>query len=95
VLELCNGVDILVHDGQYTDDEFSVKSDWGHSTAAYAVHVAAEAGVKRLLLSHHDPSHTDRELDKILNAARKLPEAKRVEDLSSAKEGQVIDLGTA
>src|SRR5450631_3224178 len=65
VLELCQGVDLLIHDGQYTDDEFSAKADWGHSTAAYAVHVAAESGVKRLLLSHHDPSHTDRELDRI------------------------------
>ena len=38
----------VIHDGQYTDDEFSAKADWGHSTAAYAVHVAAEAGAKRL-----------------------------------------------
>ena len=95
VLELCNGVDLLIHDGQYTDDEFSAKADWGHSTAAYAVHVAAEAGVKRLLLSHHDPSHTDRELDRILNQARRLPEAKHVDDVSSAHESQSIDLGKA
>jgi phosphoribosyl 1,2-cyclic phosphodiesterase len=95
VLELCDGVDLLVHDGQYTDDEFAAKADWGHSTAAFAVHVAAEAGVKRLLLSHHDPSHNDREIDRILSAARRLPEAKNVEDISSAHEGQSIDLGKA
>ena len=95
VLEPCPGVDLLIHDGQYTDDEFSAKADWGHSTAAYAVHVAAESGVKRLLLSHHDPSHTDRELDRILNQARRLPEAKLVEDISSAHEAQSIDLGKA
>jgi phosphoribosyl 1,2-cyclic phosphodiesterase len=95
VLELCHDVDLLVHDGQYTDDEFSVKADWGHSTAAYAVHVAAEAGAKRMLLSHHDPSHTDRELDRILNGARRLPEAKQLEDVSSAHEGQTVDLGKA
>ncbi len=95
VLELCHDVDLLVHDGQYTDDEFSEKADWGHSTGAYAVHVAAESGARRLLLSHHDPSHTDRELDRILNAARRLPEAKRVEDVSSAHEGQTVDLGKA
>ena len=95
MLELCQGVDLLIHDGQYTDDEFSAKADWGHSTAAYAVHVAAEAGAKRLLLSHHDPSHTDRELDRILNQARRLPEAKLVDDVSSAHESQSIDLGKA
>jgi ribonuclease BN (tRNA processing enzyme) len=93
VLELCQGVDLLVHDGQYTEDEFSSKSDWGHSTAAFAVHVAAEAQVKKLLLSHHDPSHNDRDLDRILTLARRLPEAKGIEDVSSAHESQSVDLG--
>ena len=95
VLELSQGVDLLIHDGQYTDDEFAIKTDWGHSTAAYAVHVAAEAGVKRLVLSHHDPAHTDRELDRIVSSARRLPEAKQIEEVSSAKEFQTIDLGKA
>ena len=87
--------DLLVHDGQYTDDEFADKSDWGHSTAAFAVHVAAEANVKRLLLSHHDPSHNDREIDRIISSARRLPEAKSIEDVSAAHESQSIDLGRA
>jgi phosphoribosyl 1,2-cyclic phosphodiesterase len=95
VLELCQGADLLVHDGQYTDDEFADKSDWGHSTAAFAVHVAAEAHVKRLLLSHHDPSHNDREIDRIVTSARRLPEAKSIEDVSAAHESQSIDLGRA
>jgi phosphoribosyl 1,2-cyclic phosphodiesterase len=95
VLELCQGVDLLVHDGQYTEDEFSTKADWGHSTAAFAVHVAAEANVKRLLLSHHDPAHNDRDIDRILTLARRLPEAKEIEDVSSAHESQSIDLGRA
>jgi ribonuclease BN (tRNA processing enzyme) len=95
VLELCHDVDLLVHDGQYTEDEFAAKADWGHSTAAFAVHVAAESGARRLLLSHHDPSHTDREVDKILSLARRLPEAKRVEDVSAAQESQSVDLGKA
>jgi phosphoribosyl 1,2-cyclic phosphodiesterase len=93
VMELCQGVDLLVHDGQYTEDEFSTKADWGHSTAAFAVHVAAEANVRKLLLSHHDPSHNDREVDRILTQARRLPEAKGIEDVSSAHESQSIDLG--
>jgi ribonuclease BN (tRNA processing enzyme) len=93
VLELCQDVDLLVHDGQYTEDEFSTRADWGHSTAAFAVHVAAEAHAKKLLLTHHDPSHTDRELDRILTQARRLPEAKGIEDVSSAHEALSIDLG--
>ena len=96
VLELCAGVDLLIHDAQYTDDEFSDKADWGHSTAAYAVHVAAESGARRLLLSHHDPSHTDRELDRMLNQARRLPEAKRRRGrVLRREESQSIDLGKA
>jgi ribonuclease BN (tRNA processing enzyme) len=93
VLELCHDVDLLVHDGQYTEDEFSTKAEWGHSTAAFAVHVAAEAQAKKLLLTHHDPSHNDRDLDRILTQARRLPEAKGIDDVSSAHEGQSIDLG--
>jgi ribonuclease BN (tRNA processing enzyme) len=93
VLELCQDVDLLVHDGQYTEDEFSIKADWGHSTAAFAVHVAAEAHAKKLLLTHHDPAHNDRDLDRILTQARRLPEAKGIEDVSSAHEAQSIDLG--
>jgi phosphoribosyl 1,2-cyclic phosphodiesterase len=92
-LELCDNVDLLLHDGQYTEEEFSTKADWGHSTAAFAVHVAAESGAKRLVLTHHDPSHEDRDLDRILSLARRLPEAKLLDDVSMARESQSIDLG--
>ena len=46
VLELCDGVDLLIHDSQYTEEEFVELFDWGHSTAAYAVHVATQAGAR-------------------------------------------------
>jgi len=95
VLELCHDVDLLVHDGQYTEDEYAAKADWGHSTAAFAVHVAAESRAKKLVLTHHDPSHDDRDLDRILTQARRLPEAKGIEEVSSAREAQSIDLGKA
>ena len=93
VLELCREVDLLVHDGQYTDDEFSAKADWGHSTVAFAVHVAAESRAKKLVLTHHDPSHDDSDLDRILSLARRLPEATGIDDVSLARESHSIDLG--
>ena len=93
VLELCREVDLLVHDGQYTDDEFSAKADWGHSTVAFAVHVAAESRAKKLVLTHHDPSHDDSDLDRILSLARRLPEATGIGDVSLARESHSIDLG--
>ena len=72
MLELCDGADLVIHDAQYTEEEFAALSDWGHSTAAYAVHVAREAGAKRLALFHHDPAHTDDEIDRMLAARRGL-----------------------
>lgn len=93
VLELCGGADLVVHDAQYSEEEFLERSEWGHSTVAYAVRVAAESGAKRLLLFHHDPSHSDRDVERLLSQARRLPDARRLEDVSIAGEGLTIDLG--
>jgi ribonuclease BN (tRNA processing enzyme) len=93
VLELCDGADLLIHDAQYTDEEFLTKSNWGHSTVGYAVHVAAEAGARRLALYHHDPDHTDDILDLIVDAAQKAPGASRLVEVSAAAEGATVDLG--
>ena len=70
VLELAEGADLLIHDAQYTATEFAEKSHWGHCTVEYAVKVAREAGVKRLVLFHHDPAHGDDMLDHLLAGAR-------------------------
>jgi ribonuclease BN (tRNA processing enzyme) len=95
VLELCAGADLVIHDAQYTDDEFVNMSDWGHSTLAYAVHVATEAGARRLALFHHDPSHTDKEIDRMLARVRRLGAQYRLDDVTAASEGWTIDLGKA
>jgi phosphoribosyl 1,2-cyclic phosphodiesterase len=92
VLELCDGADLVIHDAQYTDDEFVTMSDWGHSTVAYAVHVAAEAGAKRLALFHHDPSHADREIDRQLSRARSLASPRGLRDVTAAAERTTVDL---
>ena len=65
ILELCDGVDLLIHDAQHTPEEYEPKRHWGHSTVDYAVHVARESGAKELVLFHHDPAHGDDELDRI------------------------------
>jgi phosphoribosyl 1,2-cyclic phosphodiesterase len=95
VLELCDGADLVIHDAQYTDDEFVTMSDWGHSTVAYAVHVAAEAGVRRLALFHHDPSHTDKEIDRMLSRTRRLASQHSLGEVTAAAEGTTTDLGRA
>ena len=70
VLELADGVDLLIHDAQYLSEEFTRKSDWGHCTIDYALHVAHLAGVRRLALFHHDPLRTDDDLDLQATCAR-------------------------
>jgi phosphoribosyl 1,2-cyclic phosphodiesterase len=70
VLELGDGVDLLIHDAQHTVDEYEIKRTWGHCTIDYAVHVAKEAGARQLALFHHCPSHGDERLDTILRDAR-------------------------
>lgn len=94
VLDLCEGVDMLVHDAQYTDEEFVAKATWGHSTIAYAVHVAAEAGARQLVLFHHDPVHTDDDMDRIVEFARHAPGAGQLNSIVAAAEGMVLDLRT-
>ena len=61
--ELCADTDLLIHDAQYTREEFAVKKSWGHSTHDYATWVAAATNARRLALFHHDPSRCDDELD--------------------------------
>lgn len=68
-LELCRGVDVLIHDAQYTAAEFTRKSTWGHSTIEYAVWLATEAQVERLVLFHHDPAHDDEMIDMLTASA--------------------------
>ncbi len=61
--------DVLVFDSQYTLREAWKKEDWGHSSALIGVDLARAAGVKRLLLFHHDPTYSDRDLEQMLSDA--------------------------
>jgi phosphoribosyl 1,2-cyclic phosphodiesterase len=69
VRELAEDVDLLIHDSQYTPEEFAEKAHWGHCTYDFAVHVATTCRARQLALYHHDPDRTDAELDKVLSCA--------------------------
>ena len=90
VLELCDGADLLIHDAQYTVDEFPAKATWGHCTVDYAVHVAEEAGAHRLALFHHDPTHGDDDVDTMLEHARGLASTTGLSEVVAAYEGLVV-----
>lgn len=64
--KFCQGVDLLFHDAQYTDQEYEKTRTWGHSTYSMALDLAIKAGVKRLGIFHHDPDRSDDELDRII-----------------------------
>lgn len=85
------GADLLIHDAQYTVDEYndprSPRQGWGHSTPQMAVDVARAAGVKRLALFHHDPEHDDETMAGIERSAREL-----FPDCFVAAEGMEIEL---
>ena len=60
------GADLLVHDGQYTEEEYlESKVGWGHSPIEYAISAANRSGVKKLALFHHDPDRTDEQIDEL------------------------------
>jgi phosphoribosyl 1,2-cyclic phosphodiesterase len=62
-IEAVRHADLLIGDAQYFDDEYEKKVGWGHPRATTLVDLAVQAGVKKLALYHHDPMHSDREVD--------------------------------
>jgi phosphoribosyl 1,2-cyclic phosphodiesterase len=79
--------DLLIYDAQYTPEEYKNRQGWGHSTWHAGARIAREAGVRQLLLFHHDPTHDDPALDKIVNDARF-----DFENTIAAREGAVFNL---
>lgn len=68
--DLAAGVDLLIHDAQYTTEEYRERIGWGHSAIPDTLAFAAAAGVRRLVTFHHDPGHNDAMLDRLEAAAR-------------------------
>lgn len=96
LLELAQGVDILIYDGQYTPQEYSPhkfnlegpgKQGFGHSTPWEGIRAAKAAGAKKLVITHHDPLHDDNFLRDIESEIQKLMPAAIL-----AREGMEIEL---
>ncbi len=68
---LARGADLLLHDCQYTDAEYPTHYGWGHSSVSDALAFADRTRPRRTLLAHHDPYHTDDELDAMHETARR------------------------
>ena len=93
VLRFFKGADLLIHDTQYTHEEYiDSKLGWGHSTFEYAINSAHKAGVKQLLLFHHDPMRTDTQLDTLIDNYRSRVQGKTEMKIEGAREGMEIIL---
>ncbi|MBU2549117.1 MAG: MBL fold metallo-hydrolase [Proteobacteria bacterium] len=90
-VEFCRGVDLLLHDTQYTEDQYARTRGWGHSTYNQGIDFAIEAGVGALGLIHHDPDHTDDIMERIENQARERARSAGLECFA-AREGMTIDV---
>jgi ribonuclease BN (tRNA processing enzyme) len=89
--DIARGADVLLHDAQYRDQEYDAHVGWGHSSIAAAMEFAHKAKVDKLILFHHDPYHTDSELEVLLSEARaKWPGLEN--RVSLAYEGMTIEL---
>ncbi len=71
LIRFIEGADLLITDTTYTDDEYSTKVGWGHSSVSQVVELADRAKVKKLYLFHHDPDQGDVDIDAKLAFARK------------------------
>ena len=91
--DFVSGADLVIHDAQYTMLEYALKVGWGHSTPEYAVRVSREAGVKKLVLTHHDPLREDGALDRIIDGIRlRLRAEGSTLEVLAAAEGMSLDL---
>ena len=85
--------DLLLHDGQYSDEDYQKRQGWGHSRFLDAIEMAAKARVKRLGIVHHDPDHDDTDLDRIGEiCARRAEAVKGRVSTFVAREGVELDI---
>jgi phosphoribosyl 1,2-cyclic phosphodiesterase len=93
VAKFFQGADLLVHNTQYTKKEYDAKKvGWGHSSFEWAINAAHMAGVKRLVLFHHDPLRTDDELAALEKAFTKKLEGRSQLRVSVAQERTTIEV---
>jgi phosphoribosyl 1,2-cyclic phosphodiesterase len=69
-LEIAGDVDLLLHDSQYTDEEYATRVGWGHASASDFTAYLKAAAPRRALMVHHDPTHADAKLERMLESAR-------------------------
>lgn len=94
LVKFLQGSDILILDAQYTDEEYQAHIGWGHGSLSTVVALALDAGVRKLVLFHHDPGHNDAMIDTMVETARKLAAKSESHlEVEGAREGAELVLG--
>lgn len=88
---LAAGVDLLIHDAQYNDEEYEERVGFGHSSLRHAIQFAELAQAKQLMPFHHDPAHDDNYLDRLISSI--VAEMKPSFSVIPGIEGATLDLG--
>jgi phosphoribosyl 1,2-cyclic phosphodiesterase len=92
-VRFCQAADILIHDSQFMPEEISSHRGWGHTDYQSAIHLALEAGVKKLILFHHAPERKDSDLIKIAILCQDYVKEKHSSlEIEPAKENSVLEL---
>jgi len=87
---IAKDVDLLIHDAQYSLDEYAHHVGWGHSALDHALAFAKLVRARRLVTFHHDPSHSDDDVDRLTAAA--IAKVKPPFAVLSGAEGAIFDL---
>lgn len=92
-VRFCSGAELLVHDADYTDEEYVNRKTWGHSTWSQALELAIKSGVNYFGLFHHNQDRTDKEIDAIVAQCNKILKQKKLKiKCFAVREGQEIIL---
>lgn len=90
-IDFIQGVDLLIADGQYTEEEYREKVGWGHSSVPVILDLAIRAKVKQLAIFHHDPDHSDKTLDRLWRECRsKYGDSEPPINIFWAREGMTV-----
>ncbi len=90
MIETIRGVDVLVADSSYTEDEYPAKKGWGHGTFHSCIEMAEAAGAGQLFLTHHEPTRSDDELESVFQAVMNTRKFD-VSEIDLAREGLMIE----
>jgi ribonuclease BN (tRNA processing enzyme) len=94
MIEFIRDADVLILDSQYNRAEYKRHTGWGHGCVEDSVALALQAGVKKLVLFHHDPGHDDRTIDAFVRHARALVKKQQGKlKVEAAREGMTLQLG--